>query len=75
MKMIVLYIVYIFFGLGFDKVAELLIEKGADVNVVGQGGHTALNWAAYGGNPCLSNQISSLFFNENQRIDGICSQV
>lgn len=41
---------HIFFGLGFDKVAELLVERGADINIQGQGGHTALNWAAYGGN-------------------------
>lgn len=32
--------------LGFDKIAELLIQKGADVNVLGQFGRTALSWAA-----------------------------
>lgn len=33
----------------FGKAAELLIEKGADVNIVGQGENTALMWAAYKG--------------------------
>lgn len=32
--------------LGFDEIAELLIEKGADTNVVGNSGSTALTWAA-----------------------------
>lgn len=32
----------IFIFLGFDKIAELLIENGADVNNVGGGGKTAL---------------------------------
>lgn len=32
--------------LGHDKVAELLIEKGADINVVVQDGMTVLHWAA-----------------------------
>lgn len=39
----------IFFGEGFDKAAELLIEKGADVNIVGKNKQTALTWAAYSG--------------------------
>lgn len=38
-----------FFGEGFDKAAELLIEKGADVNIVGKNKQTALTWAAYSG--------------------------
>lgn len=32
--------------LGYDKVANLLIEKGADVNIVGKDGITALILAA-----------------------------
>lgn len=39
-----------FFSLGYDKVAELLIQNGADVNIVGQHGSTALTWAAIKGN-------------------------
>lgn len=35
--------------LGYDKVAELLIQKGADVNIVGDYGSTALIWAAENG--------------------------
>lgn len=34
------------FLLGFDKIAELLIQNGAKVNVVGQSGGTALMKAA-----------------------------
>lgn len=37
------------FCLGFDKVAELLIGKGADVNIVANNGDTALINAAYKG--------------------------
>lgn len=35
--------------LEFDNVAEFLIQKGADVNVVGENGYTALMWAAQKG--------------------------
>lgn len=35
--------------LGFDKIAELLIQSGADVHIVGQNGNTALIWAIYKG--------------------------
>ena len=31
--------------LGFDKVAELIIQNGADVTVVGNGTNTPLIWA------------------------------
>lgn len=34
------------FFLGFDKIAEQLIQKGADVHVLGQFGRTALSLAA-----------------------------
>lgn len=34
------------YSLGFDEVAELLIQKGADVHVVGEYGQTALIYAA-----------------------------
>lgn len=35
--------------LGFDQIAELLIQKGANINVVGSEGNTALIWAAKNG--------------------------
>lgn len=35
--------------LGHDKVAELLIQKGANVNLVGRSGNTALMYAAQKG--------------------------
>lgn len=35
-----------FSSLGYDKIAELLIEKGADIDIVGNGGLTALSVAA-----------------------------
>lgn len=31
---------------GFDKVAKLLVQKGADVNIVGDYGRTAIHWAS-----------------------------
>lgn len=39
-----------FSGLGFDKVAELLIRKGANVNVAGSDNDTALIWCVSKGN-------------------------
>lgn len=39
----------LFIPLGFDRVADLLIRNGADGNVVGQFGKTALIWAAQKG--------------------------
>lgn len=38
------------FYVGFKEIAELLIRKGADINVVGQDGFTALTLAAFRGN-------------------------
>lgn len=38
-----------FLALDFDKVAELLIQKGAVVNFAGQGGDTPFTWAALKG--------------------------
>lgn len=35
--------------LGFDKIAEFLIEKGANVDAVGQDGNTPLIWSVYNG--------------------------
>lgn len=32
--------------LGFSKITELLVQKGADVNLVGRDGKTALIWSA-----------------------------
>lgn len=37
------------FFLGFDKIAEYLIQNGADVNAIGQDGNSVLIWAAYNG--------------------------
>lgn len=37
------------FWKGFDTAAKLLIQNGADVNVVGEHGNTALIWAAANG--------------------------
>lgn len=37
------------FRLGFDKIAEYLIKKEADVNAVGQDGNTPLIWSVYNG--------------------------
>lgn len=39
----------ILFSIGFDKVAELLIQKGANFDIVGEYGYTALIWAAQNG--------------------------
>lgn len=38
-----------FFRIGFDKIAEYLIQNGADVNTVGQDGNSILIWAVYNG--------------------------
>lgn len=38
-----------FFLIGFEKIAELLIQKGADVNVIADNGDSALIIAAYKG--------------------------
>lgn len=35
-----------FLPLGYDRIAELLIENGADVNIVGKNTNTTLAWAA-----------------------------
>lgn len=37
---------FILFWLGFERAAQVLIQKGADVNIIGQDGNTALIVAA-----------------------------
>lgn len=61
--------------LGFDKIAVLLIQGGADVNVVGQYGYTALNYAVDMGkkNFSLKTYDLSLPFSFNHRIWENCS--
>lgn len=46
--------------LGFDKVAELLIEKGADVHIVGQDGTTALTVASNKGKKHKKNSFKKV---------------
>lgn len=41
----------------FDNVAEFLIQKGADVNVVGENGYTALMWAAQKGEEIFHTKL------------------
>lgn len=43
------------FWLGYDKAATILIQKGADVNVVGKYGKTALIEAANKGKQMFGN--------------------
>lgn len=43
--------------LGFYKVAELLIRKGADINAVNNRGYTTLIWAAERGKNIISMTI------------------
>lgn len=40
--------------LGFDKVAHLLIQNGANVHTVGRFGSTALTWTAQKGNTFIT---------------------
>lgn len=42
-----------FIRLGFNRAAEFLIQKGANVNVIGQDNQTALTWAAFKGSKSL----------------------
>lgn len=51
----------IFICLGFEKAAEFLIRKGPDVNIVGQGGNTALTWAAFKGESFTYFQFNKYF--------------
>lgn len=46
--------------LGFDKVAELLIQNGADVSIVGQDGTTALTLASRKGKTHTSTLLLTL---------------
>lgn len=45
---------------GFDRIAELLIQNGANVTVVGQLGRTALYMAAEKGKICFPNAVQSI---------------
>lgn len=42
------------FQKGHNKIAELLIQNGANVNIVGKSNNTALTWAAYKGKDQLT---------------------
>lgn len=51
--------------LGYEKIAEFLIEKGADVNVLGSDGSSALTLAADKGMQCILFGFVYLFFGVN----------
>lgn len=50
----------ILFDEGYDKVADVLILSGADLNAVDEDGFTALYWAAVGGNLHKTVQASTV---------------
>lgn len=57
-KIFFLFLIHLF--VGFEKIAQMLIKKGTDVNVVNTNKYSALTYAVTNGN--ISTEFIILFF-------------